>query len=347
MTSDTVIGWDVGGAHLKAARIDVSGRVEAVRQLSCPLWQGIHHLEAAVDQAMIDLGQVAAHAITMTGEMVDLFPNRDAGVRQLVATMRERLPGRRLRFYAGEHGFLDPEQALLATPQLASANWIATASLVGATAGSALLIDIGSTTTDLIPVLAGRVVAHGRDDAARLVTGELLYTGVVRTPVMALADRAPFNGEWVPLIPEYFATAADLYRLTGQLPSDADLHPAADNGEKTPSASARRLARMLGRDAESAPHEAWKQLAEWLVRRQRRRIGEACDRVLCRSEIPANAPLVGAGTGRFLVAELARERGRQWLDFSSLVPGADAVRSQVSDCAPAVAVAWLAVRSSD
>jgi len=50
-----IIGWDVGGAHLKAARVE-HGKVTAVLQLPAPLWQGLEPLEAALDAALARLG---------------------------------------------------------------------------------------------------------------------------------------------------------------------------------------------------------------------------------------------------------------------------------------------------
>jgi probable H4MPT-linked C1 transfer pathway protein len=301
-------------------------------------------LEAALDQALLALGSAPVHAVTMTGEMVDLFADRPEGVVRLLGALRERLPGATLRIYAGAGGFLDLERAPAAAARIASANWLATATLIAARAPAALLTDIGSTTTDLVPVLAGRVCARGWDDPGRLVAGELVYTGVVRTPVMAIAERVPFAGEWVPVMAEHFATAADVHRLTGRLPPDADQHPAADGGAKTESGSARRLARMIGRDSGSAPLAAWRRLAAWLVEAQLRRIEDACRRVLSRAGLPEDAPLVVAGVGRFLAPELARRLGRPAVEFASLLPVGGADAAHVSDCAPAVAVAWLAQR---
>jgi probable H4MPT-linked C1 transfer pathway protein len=143
---------------------------------------------------------------------------------------------------------------------------------------------------------------------------------------------------------EHFATAADVHRLTGRLPPEADLHPAADGGAKTESGSARRLARMIGRDSGSAPLAAWRGLAAWLVEAQLRRIEDACRRVLSRAGLPEDAPLVAAGTGRFVAPELARRLGRPVVEFARLLPDGQADPARVSDCAPAVAVAWLAQR---
>jgi probable H4MPT-linked C1 transfer pathway protein len=344
--TEPVIGWDLGGAHLKAARLEAPGTVARVVQVPCPLWQGLQHLDAAFRQVLPVLGPAPLHAATMTGEMVDLFPHRDAGVSTLVAALRERLPGRAVWFYAGADGFVDGGRAAAAAPRVASANWRASAALVAARmeGGAALFVDVGSTTTDLAVVRGGRVCARGGGDGERLSAGELVYTGVVRTPVMALAERVPFAGEWVPVVAEQFATAADVYRLTGQLPEAADQHPAADGGAKTVAGSARRLARMIGRDVDAAPLAAWVRLAAWLARAQARRIEDAWQRLLSREDLAPDAPVVVAGVGRFVAAELARRQGRPCIEFGCLVPGREAERARATDCAPAVAVAWLAQR---
>lgn len=343
--TDAVTGWDLGGAHLKAARLTARGAVERVVQLPCPLWQGISHLETGLELARRELGATPVHAVTMTGEMVDLFPDRRTGVLEILRVVQRALGGDRVAFYGGVAGFLDAAAAGAAPHKLASANWRASADLVAHHVETALFVDIGSTTTDLIPAVGGLVAARGADDAGRLVAGELLYTGVVRTPLMAVESRAPFDGEWTPLMAEYFATMADVYRLTGQLPEGADLHPAADAGEKTVEASARRLARMIGRDAGDAPADAWHQLAEWFARSHREQIATACDRLLSRPDLPPDAPVVGGGVGRFLLPDIALSRGRAYREFAALLPAGEAGATGISDCAPAVAVAALLQRA--
>ncbi len=345
MSADAIIGWDVGGAHLKAARLGPGGVVQAVVQLPCPLWQGMEHLYQAVAQARSQIGEASRHAVTMTGEMVDLFTSRAEGVARLARAMEEQLPGAAVRFFGAESGFVDAAAAAAIPHRIASANWLASAAVVAATQGSALLVDVGSTTADLVPVRDGEVGAQGRDDSERLITGELVYTGVVRTPVMALAERVPFAGHWLPLIPEYFATAADVHRLTGDLPECADQYPAADGGPKTVEASARRLARMIGRDLDSADLPAWRALARWLSEAQHRRLADAADMLLSIGVLPPGTPVVGAGVGRFLAARLAAAQGTKFIAFAELIGAPPGLADAVSDCAPAVAVGWLGVRS--
>jgi (4-(4-[2-(gamma-L-glutamylamino)ethyl]phenoxymethyl)furan-2-yl)methanamine synthase len=353
VATEPVIGWDLGGAHVKAARLDAAGTVERVMQVPCPVWQGLEHLHGALSEVLATLGPAPVHAVTMTGEMADLFCNRTEGVARLLAALHERLTaggaggpgGSALRCYAGAQGFVRADHATLAARHVASANWLASATVVAAAVPDALFVDIGSTTTDVVVVRGGRVRSAAGDDAQRLLAGELLYTGVVRTPVMALAPNVPFDGDWVPLMAEQFATAADVHRLTGLLPDTADQHPAADGGAKNVAGSARRLARMIGRDVESAPLAAWQQLAGWLARAQARHIEDAWDRVLSREPLANGAPVVVAGVGRFVAAALAASRGRSVVEFGRLIPVHEAERDRATDSAPAVAVAWLAQRA--
>jgi len=161
VTTSVMIGWDLGGAHLKAARVGESGRVDCVVQRPCPLWQGMPHFFTALDQALEATGSASRHAVTMTGEMVDLFKTREEGVTTLVAAMRDRLPGAELRFFAGRDGWLDAEGVARSPARVASANWMASASLVAGRLDEGLLVDVGSTTTDLVPVSGGAVRAVG------------------------------------------------------------------------------------------------------------------------------------------------------------------------------------------
>src|SRR6202012_2059683 len=114
-----------------------------------------------------------------------------------------------------------PSGAAAHVEDIASANWHASAALA-ARHGDGLFVDIGSTTTDIIPLPDGAVHVRGYTDAERLKNGELVYTGLTRSFVMALASRAPFAGRWTTLAAEYFASVADVHRILGTLDEAAD-----------------------------------------------------------------------------------------------------------------------------
>ena len=332
-----VIGWDIGGAHLKAARVK-HGRVEAVVQAATPLWLGLDSLEAALDALRAELGPADHHVITMTGELCDVFASRREGVAGLAAIAADRLAPASLSLYAGRAGFVELGEAAQHAADIASANWHASAALVALKLRDALFIDIGSTTTDIIPVVAGRVAAVGYNDAERLASGELLYTGMTRSFVMSLASRAPFRGAWTPLMNEYFAGSADVHRILGDLPDGADKMATADGREKTVEASRARLARMIGREADEGAASEWDGLAAWFAEAQIRQIADAASLRLSRNDVAVAAPVITAGVGEGVAAEAARRLRRSCVGFSSLI----SAPAEASHCAPAVAVALLA-----
>lgn len=338
-----IAGWDLGGAHLKVA-LASDGQIVEAAQFACPLWQGLDRLTAALEDARGLVGAASGHAITMTGELVDLFVNRAEGVAQLVGSMTAAFPETDIRFYAGRAGFLDGETARGRWGEVASANWLATAHYAAACLPHGLLVDIGSTTTDLVPFRDAQVLATGTTDAERLASNELVYSGLTRTPVMAVVRRVPFAGVEQAVMAEHFATTADVYRLMGLLPEEADQHPAADSGEKSRAGSARRLARMLGRDLEDADMTAWRDLADHLAQQQQAQIAEAAAGVLSSADLDKSAPLVGAGIGCFLACDLAEAMARPYVDFAMLVEGSETAKEWAACCAPAVAVALLAAR---
>src|ERR1700730_3264961 len=254
-----IMEWDVGGAHLKAARVE-NGIITQAVQIPSPRWLGLGELDRAFADAEAAIGQAPLNAITMTGELCDAFATREKGVAGLAATMVRLLsPGRAL-FYAGRSGFAGDSETADHAIEIASANWHASAVLTGLRTRAALFIDMGSTTTDIIPVADGRPASLGYADAERLAQGELVYSGIARSFLMAGPELVPFAGRWTPLMNEWFATMADVHRILGQLPDGADLMDAVDGREKTKAASRARLARMIGRDRGEADDAAWDRL---------------------------------------------------------------------------------------
>jgi probable H4MPT-linked C1 transfer pathway protein len=340
----SVIGWDIGGVHLKAARAE-SGRIVRAVQVAAPLRGGVDLLAAAFAKAKAEmtseLGDAERHVATMTGELADTFTSRAEGVDCLATLAACELAGAPLAIYAGPAGYVAPEAAHLHATLVASANWHACASFVATHRRDALFIDLGSTTTDVIPIAAGRVAARGYTDAERLATGELVYTGLVRGFLMASTERAPFRGAWTTLINENFANMADVYRVLDTLPADADMMGTADGRDKTRKASLARLARMVGADAADADDAAWTALAQWFAEMQVRRLTDAAMLASSPHRLPGDSPVIGAGAGAQVVQEVARRLGREYVAFDAMLDAAPAARAAASHCAPAAALALL------
>ena len=334
-SNGSVMGWDIGGAHLKAATLDDARTLHSLQLLPCPLWQGLEHLTRALTQALAaQAAAPRAHAITMTGELCDLFCDRATGVAAIVHTVSAAVAPLTPQVYACDRGLVVNAEPLA----VASMNWHAMARALAARVPDAMLIDIGSTTTDIGPIEEGQIRALGFDDRSRLATDELVYQGVARTPLMALTGRVPYRDAWQGMAAEHFATTADVYRLLDQLPADADLLPSADGRPKTPRDSAARLARMVGDDANEASLPALHDLAIHLRGAQLARLRSAVLRVRGNRRPRV---IVGAGVGRFLARELAGWLGLDYLDYAAALGIRGALSAQASDCAPALAVASL------
>lgn len=339
-----IVGWDIGGAHLKAVQINAAGEVQAAQQVYCPLWRGLHELAQAFD-TMLSNVQADAHFITMTGELADIFTNRHEGVLQ-IANMAQQKLGNNIQFYAGEQGFVTLEKVADKASNIASMNWLASVQFVAQNVPKALFLDIGSTTTDIALIYEGKLQVQGFNDATRLQTDELVYTGVVRTPLMALAQKIAFNGASANVAAEHFACTADVYTLTADLPLDENMAETADGSEKSLAASARRIARMVGMDSADAPMQAWHELALAFKGAQIQQIKQAVLSQISRIEDLQSLQIVGCGAGHFLALEIAQQLGLGYRSVTDLI---DAKNEQAKEmaavCFPAFAVASLGLKS--
>lgn len=332
-------GLDVGGAHLKVALVE-DGRVVAVRQLACPLWQGFDKLDAALATATPLFARAERFAVTMTGELSDLFADRETGARALIDRLDTEFGGA-AQFWMGARGFGDAGAARRHHADVGSTNFLATAAFVGHKLSEALLVDFGSTTADVVPVTGGAPSPRGLTDAERQTTGELVYTGFTRTAVMGVAQTAPFRGQRVELAREYLATMADVRRILGFDLDDVDQHATADGKGKSPGESTTRLARMLGRDARDGSGADWQAAAAAIREAQLRSIHDGAAVVLSAAGLAASAPVVAAGIGAGEVSEIARRLGREVVRFGALAGAGDATEAWATSAAPAVAVAHL------
>jgi len=338
-----VSGWDIGGAHIKAARVR-NGRLDAIVQRACAPHLGFSHLERAIQETLEEFGRADRHHISMTAELSDVFPNRATGVEIIASLMARLICVDDVLFYTSNSEFVSFLRVKQCASLIASANWRISADFVAQNVPSALFIDMGSTTTDLIPIRDNEVVALGRDDASRLAHGELVYAGFSRGLPQAYVQSAPICGRWMPLVNEAFATMADVRRILYDLPEGdcrGDLAPSADGRPKTRAASCARLARLAGKDMADFSENDIQAFASYLARAQQRQIEEHIDLLMSRGVITPSTPIVGAGVGRSLIKKLAYQQARTYQDFSNLITISEELQELSSDCAPATALALL------
>lgn len=331
--------WDIGGAHLKCALLNETGDLVHVEQVATPLWQGIDILEDAIKRICIvyDLFN-AQHAVTTTAELVDGFADRETGLQEILSLLAKLL-GEDTQVYSNQARLVSLKEAAKQLNQVASANWHATASYLSLVSKVGVLIDIGSTTTDIIPFAQGELLNRSHTDQERMQTGEMLYTGVVRTPVMAICQQAEYKGVEQYLMAELFANMADVYRLTKQLIEEDDMYPSCDGQEKTREASARRLGRMLGIDA--VLDKAIIEFAETISNKQKKMIQKVLSTIIKREHLEETTCLYGAGSGGFLVKQIANELDLAYKSFAEACKVNKSLHHVTNRSAPAVALAKL------
>jgi hypothetical protein len=332
------IALDIGGANVKAA----DGRAWA-GSYPFALWKNPGGLAATVQDILIQSPPADRLAITMTGELADCFESKSAGVRFILGAAVQAAAGRQVLVYLVDGRLVPPEVAAEASLLAAASNWHALAAYAGrfVPQGGALLIDVGSTTCDVIPLVEGKPAAAGRTDLARLLAGELVYTGVVRSPVCAVAREVSYRGQKCPLAQELFATMQDVYLVLGKLP-DQPAAVGADGRPATKSHAIIRLARMLAADTTEFAAADAVDLAQSVATEQAMLVAAAIAKVAASMPTPPRAVIL-SGKGEFL-ALAALRRARLELPLVSLAQELGPALSQVG---PAHALAVLAREAAE
>ncbi len=182
-----VIGWDIGGVNIKAARVHEGAPLAACNQ-PFEIQRAPKLLATRLQAIAVEIGaeDSDAHAVTMTAELSQFFRTKRDGVSYVLNAVEHAFPTARPMAYGVDGRFLDFPAARNAPLLIAALNWAATAALVASLIADAILVDVGTTTTDIIPIVGSRIVSIGHTDPERLLSGELLYLGAVRTPVEAI-----------------------------------------------------------------------------------------------------------------------------------------------------------------
>ncbi len=336
------VGLDVGGANLKLA--SSCGYCE---HLSFPLWKHPERLHQALNEmldrcAQATLRQPVAIGLTMTGELADCYPTRSEGVVAICQAAEAVCPISPL-VYSTNGQWLTISEAKQAPLSVAASNWHALASWIARKMlpelDRAVVVDIGSTTTDVIAIARGRVVTTSRTDRDRLLQRELVYTGLRRTPVAALVSAVSIEGSVCPVMAEHFATSDDAYIALGLVQECPDDCETADGRPRTRAAALQRLARMVGEDLETLG-DSTLEIAEQVIGAQAERVIEAVEQVAATFSHAGSVNIVASGEGQPLIQ---RCLGRFSFD-AELVDLTELVGNKAAQVGPATAVSHLVWR---
>ncbi|HSO25611.1 MAG TPA: hydantoinase/oxoprolinase family protein [Methanobacteriaceae archaeon] len=311
-----IAGFDIGGANTDLAIIDFDqgGDIENIKAdfRYLPMWSkneelGKYLLELIGDE----IEQLDAVGVSMTAELVDAYKTKKEGVLDIVNKVEDTfdIPVA----YVGLSGMMDASQVNSDPLHVAAANWVATSQIASIMSSDCILVDVGSTTTDIIPIKNGSECALGRSDLERLGTGELVYTGTLRTNVAALVDKVPFDEGWFRVSSELFAISADVHHVLGNITAEEYSCDTPDGAGKDKKDSLRRISRVLCGDLEILSTSDIELICEYIYNQQALKISEAILEVAERNFLDE---VITTGLGMNILA--AKAANMSELDFTGM-----------------------------
>ncbi len=341
-----VIGFDVGGVNTKAAYVETEGRkVIELRTASeyFPVWR------RSLDQLPVMLGGILEQlkgssgldgvGLTMTAELSDAYRTKREGVHHILGCMEQVLDG--------VPGFVLDVDAELRTVEgarseplaVAAANWAATGWMVSQRMRDCIIVDIGSTSTSIIPVIDGEIAARGRNDLEKLTNGELVYTGSLRTNVAAIVDSITLRGGQARVSSELFAQSGDVHLILGNIGEGDYTVDTADGRERTREEAMARLARVVCADIEMLSEQEIVDIAKQVCDGQVEQVAGGLKQVYggLKPDFKREPPIVVTGLGREFLAKAAAQRS----GFKEIVDLGEVMGADAALVSPSVGVALM------
>jgi probable H4MPT-linked C1 transfer pathway protein len=340
-----VIGWDIGGANTKAAFVSTeNGAVEQFKIASeyFPVWKKPEKLGSTLSELKTRVAgssELDCVGVTMTAELSDAFSSKREGVHYVLTQVREVFPDTPILVLDVDAKLRSIEEAKNEPLMVAAANWAATGWMVAQFVRNCIVVDVGSTTTSIIPVVEGAVSAAGKTDLEKLMNGELVYTGSLRTNVAAIVRSVPVRKGVARVSSELFAQSGDVHLILGNIAEEEYTVETADGRGKTRPEALARLARIVCADVKMLSEEEIVQVAQYAYDQQVEQIAEAlsqvCNRV--RSKAKAETVAVLTGLGRNFLARSAAKR----VGFDRIIDLNELMQRDVAPVSTAVGVALM------
>ena len=279
-----IAGFDIGGANTDLAVIDFEdGEIKnmEVDFAYLPMWSNnddLSHVLVELIENICPVSEIDAVGISMTAELVDAYDTKKDGVLDIVKKCEETFTCPIA--YVGVDGMISKSEIEKDPLKAAAANWIATAQIATLISDNCIFIDTGSTTTDIIPIKEGSECAIGKSDFDRSATGELVYTGTLRTNLASFLDKVEINGKEYRVASELFAQTADVYMVLDLITEDDYICDTFDGEGKSKIDCARRIARVVCADLEMLSMDDIVEMSEVIHQKQIAQIADGLKQVV-------------------------------------------------------------------
>jgi len=340
-----IVGWDIGGVNLKAALVELLGsKIEEfkIQAKFYPMW--LKELEKLPDiiseiYSTLILEKPDKHAITMTAELSDAFYTKREGVAHILNSFKKVFSEKKCHVLTVDGRFVSIDEAINNPLLVAASNWVATCHLVAKYVPNGIMIDIGSTTTDIIPILNGKIATDSKTDLDRLIKGELVYTGSLRATIPSIIRKVSVKGKNCRISFEKFALIADVHLILGNITRKQYNCDTADGRENDLENAYARLSRIVCADIEMLTKEEIKEIAKEIYLQQLEQIKDGIKQVVGTIENAQDLrfPIVVTGLGKdFLAKKAVTDLGyKKIIDFDSLIGGEGAL------VAPSISIAQM------
>ena len=303
-----VAGFDIGGANTDLAVIDFED--EEIKNIEVdfaylPMWSNNGDLSRVLlelIEKICPVSEIDAVGISMTAELVDAYDTKKDGVLDVVGKCEETFECPIA--YVGIDGMMSKAEIENTPLKAAAANWIATAQIATLISDNCIFIDTGSTTTDIIPIKDGKECAIGKSDFDRSATGELVYTGTLRTNLASFLDKVKLNGKEYRVASELFAQTADVYRVLDLISEDDYVCDTFDGESKSKLDCAKRIARVVCADLEMLSMEDITEMCKFIHQKQIEQIADGLKQVCEEQNLDL---IVTTGLGKDILDKKAAE----------------------------------------
>jgi probable H4MPT-linked C1 transfer pathway protein len=341
-----VIGWDIGGANTKTAFVSTKNGI--IRELKMaieyfPVWKDPEKLSNVLLGLKKRVGgsvKLDCVGVTMTAELSDAYRTKRDGVNQILDCVAQIFPVTPIFVLDVEATLRPIEEAKSEPLRVAAANWAATGWLVSQLVENCVIIDVGSTSTSIIPVINGRISATGKTDLEKLMNGELVYTGSLRTDVAAIVNSIPVRGSVARVSSELFAQSGDVHLVLGNITEKEYTAETADGREKTRTEAMARLARVVCADSEMLTEQEIAQIAQYVYNRQIEQVADGLSQVYALIKPRAKAKIGAVITG--LGKDFLARKAAQLVGIEEIIDLNELVQSDIAMVSTAVGVALMA-----
>lgn len=342
-----ILGLDIGGANTKAAYASTTnGAIKEVKIAAeyFPVWKEQQKLPEMLLKlkAQLFAGKLDAVGVTMTAELSDAYQTKREGVNRILSCVKEAFAGVPIYVLNADAKLESLDSALQSPLGVAAANWAATGWLVSQYFENCVVVDVGSTSTSIIPVVNGRVSALGKTDLEKLICGELVYTGSLRTNIAAIVQSIPIKTGVATVASELFALSGDIHLILGNITPEQYSSETADGRGKTMPEALARLARVVCADTEMITEQEITTMAKYIYEKQIQKVACGLSQVYERAKKLAltKVPVLVGGLGKDFLARKAAEKllVDVVMDLGELLP------KGVSLAVPAVGVALMAAK---